>query len=293
MENDTVWLTQAQMAELFGASRTNIVEHISHIFAEGELEEAATCRNFRQVRQEGQRQVARDLPFYNLDMILSVGYRVKSKTATRFRIWATKVLREHIVKGYTVNETRLAQLKQTVQILARSAIPEIAGTANILMQFASGLDLLDQYDHQSLQKPKLGGKRSKWELTYEEARKFVDSMKFGNDSSLFGAEKDDSFKSSLGAIYQSFGGQDLYPTLQEKAANLLYFVVKNHSFTDGNKRIAAALFIYFLSKQKLLYKKDGLPVIDNSTLAAMTLMIALSRPDEKETMVKLVLNFMA
>jgi prophage maintenance system killer protein len=287
MDKETVWLTQAQMTILFERDQSVVSRHIRNAVAEQEIDPKSNMQNLHIANSD------RPTTYYDLDVIISVGYRVKSPRGVQFRRWATKVLREHIVKGYTVNETRLAQLKQTVQILSRSAIPEIAGAANILMQFASGLDLLDQYDHQSLQKPKNGRKRGKWELSYEEARKFVDSMKFGNESALFGAEKDDSFKSSLGAIYQSFGGQDLYPTAQEKAANLLYFVVKNHSFTDGNKRIAAALFVYFLGKQKLLYKKDGSPVIDNSTLAAMTLMIALSRPDEKETMVKLVMNFMA
>jgi prophage maintenance system killer protein len=195
------------------------------------------------------------------------------------------------LNGAAINQKRLEQLNKTLEIISRSAIPEISGIANVLQDFANGLDLLDRYDHQNLQKPKekSGGN---WQLTYDEAIKFVDSMKFGKESSLFGHEKDQSFKSSLGVIYQTFGGKELYESIQEKAANLLYLVVKNHSFTDGNKRIAAALFVYFLDKNNALKNQNGKLLIDNNTLAAMTLMLALSKPQEKEIMCNLVMNFL-
>jgi prophage maintenance system killer protein len=228
---------------------------------------------------------------YNLDMILSVGYRVKSDEGIRFRIWANKVLKDYLVNGAAINQKRLTQLNKTLEIISRSATPEISGIADVLHNFANGLDLLDKYDHQCLEKPKIKG-NTDWQLTYEEAIGFIQSMKFGSESSLFGHEKDESFKSSLGVIYQTFGGQELYPSVQEKAANLLYLVVKNHSFSDGNKRIAAALFVYFLEKNNILKGKNGKLLIDNNALAAMTLMFALSEPKEKEIMCNLAMNFL-
>jgi prophage maintenance system killer protein len=289
LENETLWLTQAQLVSLYQSSKANVSEHIKHIFKEGELNKSSVVRKFRITASDGK---SYKTEHYNLDMIISLGYRIKSKIATKFRIWATSVLRKHISEGYTINQPRLEQLNKAIEIISRSYIPEISGIASILQNFAKGLDLLDNYDHQEFQKPKNANK-GKWQLTYKEARKFIDSMKFGNESSLFGREKDDSFKSSLGVIYQTFSGKELYPSIQEKAANLLYLVVKNHSFTDGNKRIAAALFVYFLDKNKTLKNKNGQLLIDNNALAATTLMIALSKPQEKEIMCSLVVNFIS
>jgi len=288
LEEDSVWLSQAQIVSLYQSSKANVSEHIKHIFREGELDKDSVVRNFRTTAEDGK---SYNMSFYNLDMIISLGYRIKSKIATRFRIWATSILRKHLVDGYTINRKRLDQLNQTIEIISRSCIPEISGIANILQNYTKGLDLLDNYDHQEFSKPKSKNK-GKWQLTYKEARKFVDSMKFGKESSLFGQEKDSSFKSSLGAIYQTFDGKELYPSVLEKAANLLYLVVKNHSFTDGNKRIAAALFVYFLDKNKALKSKSGQLLIDNNALAATTLMIALSKPQEKDIMCSLVVNFL-
>ncbi|MDR1830749.1 MAG: virulence RhuM family protein [Candidatus Fibromonas sp.] len=289
LEDDSVWLSQAQIVSLYQSSKANVSEHIKHIFEEGELGKNSVVRKFRTTAKDGK---SYNTDYYNLDMIISLGYRIKSKIATRFRIWATSILRKHIIDGYTINKKRLDQLNKTIEIISRSYIPEISGIASILQNFAKSLNLLDNYDHQEFSKPKNKSK-SKWLLTYKEARKFIDSMKFGEESSLFGREKDHSFKSSLGTIYQTFDGKELYPSIQEKAANLLYLVVKNHSFTDGNKRIAAALFVYFLDKNKALKNKNGQLLIDNNALAATTLMIALSKPQEKEIMCSLVVNFIS
>lgn len=289
--DDTVWLSQQQIAKLFDSSRTNIVEHISHIYEEGELAEQSTCRKFRQVQLEGNREVSRELHYYNLDMILSVGYRVKSKAATQFRMWATDVLKQHLIAGYTQNQHRLNQVGAVVSILARSTDEMVTGIASVLDRFSNGLDLLDSYDHQTLVKPK--GEKPEWELTYSEARTFIDTMSFGETSDLFGVERDESFKGIVAGIYQSFGDVDIYPSVQEKAANLLYLIVKDHSFTDGNKRIAAALFVYFLEKNEVLRDALGHQIIDNNALAAITLMIALSAPAEKEIMCMLVMNMLS
>ena len=286
-DGDTVWLNRQQLAELFGRDVKTIGKHINNALSE-ELLGMATVAKFATVQNESGRSVARQIEHYNLDMILSVGYRVKSAEGIHFRRWATSVLKQHLMRGYTVNEKRLAQLNQALEILSRSATPEISGISSVLSAFAVGLSLLDDYDHHSLSKPQ--GTTSDWRLGYDEARTFVDSMRFGKESELFGREKDDSFKSALGAIYQTFGGRDVYPSVQEKAANLLYLTVKNHAFVDGNKRIAAALFVYFLDKNKALKDESGALRISNETLAAITLMIALSHPDEKETMCLLVMN---
>jgi prophage maintenance system killer protein len=287
--NDTIWATQAQIAELFGTKRQAITKHLKNIFECGELDENSVCSILELTATDGKKY---NTKIYNLDAILSVGYRVNSKNATAFRRWANKVLKDYLLKGVAVNDKRLEQLNKTLEILSRSDIPEISGIANILQDFSNGLDLLDKYDHQNLQKPKIKNSGN-WQLTYEEARNFVDNMKFGKESSLFGHEKDQSFKSSLGAIYQTFDGHELYPSVQEKAANLLYLVVKNHSFSDGNKRIAAALFVYFLDKNNALKDKSGKSLIENNALAAMTLMLALSKPEEKEIMCNLVMNFLS
>jgi len=284
--NETVWATHKQIADIFGIERSGITKHINKIISSGEIDKKSNVQFLHIPNSD------RPVAFYSLDIILSVGYRVNSRKAIEFRKWANSVLKEYLLKGVTINQSRLYQLNKTIEIISRSCIPEISGIASILQDYTKGLDLLDSYDHQEFSKPKSKNK-GKWRLTYKEARKFIDSMKFGKESSLFGREKDDSFKSSLGTIYQTFDGKELYASIQEKAANLLYLVVKNHSFTDGNKRIAAALFVYFLDKNKALKNKNEQLLIDNNTLAATTLMIALSKPQEKEIMCSLVMNFIS
>jgi len=286
LEKDSVWLNQAQIAKLLETTKQNVSLHINNAINDGELEEKSVVKDFLTTGRDGKKY---NVKFYNLDTIISVGYRVKSIRGVQFRRWATSVLKEHLVQGYTINKKRLDQLGKAIEIISRSRVPEISGIANVLQSFTKSLDLLDNYDHQELSKPKSKTK-GKWQLTYKEARKFIDSMRFGKESPLFGLEKDNSFKSSLGAIYQTFGGKELYQSIHEKAANLLYLVVKNHSFVDGNKRIAAALFVYFLDKNNVL-RKNGRLIIDNNALAATTLMIALSKPVEKEIMCNLVINF--
>ena len=229
--------------------------------------------------------------FYNLDVIISVGYRVKSQRGVEFRRWATSVLKEYLVRGYAVNRERIRQLGQTVEVMKRVANSlDTEQVLDVVKAYSSALDLLDSYDHQTIDKPKTKGRSV--EITYEECRDFIDNMKFSADSPLFGNEKDGSFKSALGAVYQSFGGKDLYPSSQEKAANLLYLVTKNHGFSDGNKRIAAGLFLYFLKRNRLLLRKDGSKRIADHTLVALTVMIAESKPQEKELMVNLVMTFL-
>jgi prophage maintenance system killer protein len=286
-DTDTVWLNRQQLAELFGRDIKTVGKHIGNALRE-ELSGIAVVAKFATTAADGKTY---QVEHYNLDMILSIGYRVKSTEGIYFRRWATAVLKEHLIKGYTRNENRLKRIKQVVRIFSRSASPEITGLASVLQQFMSGLNLLDSYDHQTIVNPV--GTLSDWRLSYEEARIFVNSMCFGNESALFGKEKDESFKSTLGAIYQTYDGRELYPSVQEKAANLLYLTVKNHSFTDGNKRIAAALFVYFLDKNDALFIEPHRPVIDNNTLAAATLMIALSKPGEKEIMCGLVMNMLS
>ena len=287
-QNDTVWATQAQIAELFGTKRQAITKHIKNIFISGELDEYSVSSILELTAADGKSYSTK---IYNLDAILSIGYRVNSKNATVFRKWANKILKEYLLKGIVKNDRRLEQLNMTLQIIARSDIPEISGIAKLLREFSVGLELLDKYDHQNLQKPNTAN-NGIWQMSYDEAKILINNMSFGNDSTLFGLEKDQSFKSSLGAIYQTYEGEELYPSIHEKAANLLYFVVKNHSFSDGNKRIAAALFVYFLERNNALKDKNGNFLIDNNTLAAMTLMLALSKPEEKDIMCSLVMNFL-
>ena len=301
-EEDTVWLNQAQLAGLFKGSRTNIVEHIKNIYKTGELEELSTCRKFRQVRKEGKRSVERQIDHYNLDIIISVGYRINSKRGTQFRQWATQRLKEYLVKGYAINEKRLQEaenrfneLKQAIQLFDKVVqTKEISGSEaqgllKVLSDFTIALDILDQYDHQTL-KIKKSKSKEVFRISYKEAIKAVEGLKnkFGG-SALFGNEKDKSFKGSLNGIYQTFDGKDLYPSVEEKAAHLLYFVVKNHSFTDGNKRIAAFLFVWFLDRNNLLYHQ-GKKVIDDNALVALTLMIAESNPDDMNMMIKVIVN---
>ncbi len=300
MENDSVWLTQAQIAQLFGTEVPAISKHIRNIFQSGELEREATVSKMEIVRQEGERTVKRRLDMYNLDMILSVGYRVNSKNATQFRIWANKLLKEYLIKGYAVNSQakieQLEGLKQTVGLLSNVLSAkevtksEAVGVLRVIMDYTYGLDTLDRYDSQQLEVSATTTEEP-FHATYENAMEALQVLrdKFGG-SELFAHEKDESFKSTMGAIYQTFGGHDLYPSVEEKAANLLYLTAKNHSFSDGNKRIAAFLFLWFLENNRILYRSDGSRLLDNNTLVALTLMIAESRTEEKDVMTKVVVN---
>ncbi len=303
LDHDTIWLTQAQIVDLFQSSKANISEHIKNIFKSGELEQLATVRKFRTVREEGNRFINRDLEHYNLDVIISVGYRVNSIRGTQFRIWASQILKEYLTKGYSIDKKRfqeesrqLEELKQTVKLLGNVigskvlSTDEATGLLKIVTDYTYALDILDQYDHQVLEIHATTSKEL-FEITYKAAITAVKGLKekFGG-SALFGNEKDDSFQGSLAAIYQTFGGRDLYASVEEKAANLLYFVIKNHSFSDGNKRIAAFLFVWFLEKNSILYRPDGSKRIADNALVALTLMIAESKPEEKEIMIKVLVN---
>lgn len=301
LENDTVWLTQSQMAELFGVDRTSIVRHIRNIYKSEELDQNSTCAKNAQVRTEGHRSILREIPYYNLDMIISVGYRVNSKNATSFRRWATSVLKQYLIKGYVINQQikldRYNELKDVVRLMSRTVglqekvtSEEYGGLFNVISDYVYALDTLDHYDYQSLSIQKTT-KEEQFRATYENAMEAINALKekFGG-SQWFANEKDDSFKSSIGQIYQTFGGEDLYPSVEEKAAMLLYLVVKNHSFSDGNKRIAAMLFLWFLNNNHVLYAEDGHKRIADNTLVALTLMIAESRTEEKDVMVKVVVN---
>ncbi len=298
-EKDTVWLTQKLMAELFQVKPQNITMHLRNIFAEGELEKDSTCKDFLQVQKEGSRTVKRKQKFYNLDAIISVGYRIKSKIATRFRQWATKRLKDYLEKGYAINEKRLEQknqqvlhLKTGLQILSRAIKEKSDYDKNeILTVFAKGLELLDKYDHENLDK-KGATKQKTIFPNYEDYFGFIKKMYSDFESSVFAKPKDDSFKSSINQIKQTFDGKELYPTIQEKAANLLYLIVKNHSFIDGNKRIAAACFLYFLNKNKILFGEDNKTIISNDTLASLTLFIANSKSSEAEIVKQLVISIL-
>ena len=285
---DTVWLNRLQMSQLFDRDIKTIGKHIQSALRE-ELDNS-TVAKFATVQLEGSREVERQVEYYNLDMIISVGYRVKSTRGVQFRRWATNVLRQYLMQGYVCQQKRLQDLSTTIRVMKRVENKlDSAQILEVVQQYTRSLDLLDDYDHQRLKKPQ--GDTHAYVLTYEECRKLIDSMRYGDESSVFGNEKDDSFKGSLGNIYQSFAGKDVYPSTQEKAANLLYLVTKNHAFSDGNKRIAAAVFLYFLERNGLLFR-DGEKVIADHTLVAMVVMIAESKPEEKETMVKLVMNFL-
>ena len=291
VRDESVWLTRMQMADLFDVTPQNITIHLKKVYAAGELEREATSKDFLLVQTEGGRQITRSVNCYSLDAIISVGYRVNSTRATQFRIWATRILKDYIVRGYAINRERMRQLGQTVEVMKRVANSlDVEQVLDVVNAYSTALDLLDGYDHQMIEKPKARGHSVA--LTYEECRRFIDSMKFAADSPLFGNEKDGSFKSALGAVYQSFGGKDLYPSSQEKAANLLYLVTKNHGFADGNKRIAAGLFLYSLKRNKALLRKDGTKRIADHTLVALTVMIAESKPQEKELMVNIVMTFL-
>lgn len=285
-EQETVWLTRNQMAELFDRDVKTIGKHINNALKE-ELDNS-TVANFATVQMEGGREVERNIEHYNLDMIISVGYRVKSTRGVQFRKWANSILKQYIIQGYAVNANRMNQLGEVIRIMKRTENSlDAKQVLSAIEKYSLALDLLDDYDHQTMKRP--NGSKTVYILSYEECRQVIDSMKFSADSDLFGNEKDDSFKGSIGNIYQSFAGQDIYPTLEEKAANLLYFITKNHSFSDGNKRIAATMFLYFLDKNGILFA-DGNKLIDDHTLVALTIMIAESKPDEKEMMISVIMN---
>jgi len=282
MQDETVWLTANQMAQLFERDEKTLRKHINNVFSEGEVDRDS---NTQKMRVAG---VSQPVAFYNLDVIISVGYRVKSQRGVEFRRWANSVLKDYILRGYAVNDKRINQLGQIVQIMKRAENQlDAQQVLSVVESYSAALDMLDDYDHQTLAKPR--GNRATYVLTYDECRSVIDKMKFSSDGDLFGNEKDDSFKGSIGAIYQSFDGKDLYPSLEEKAANLLYFVTKNHSFSDGNKRIAATMFLYFLDKNKALFV-EGTKRIADYTLVALTIMIAESKPEEKEMMVNVIMN---
>ena len=299
MDGDTVWLSQAQMAELFQKDRTVIGRHISNIYKEHELERETTCANFAHMGKEADQTYQTTL--YNLDVVISVGYRVKSQRGTQFRIWANKVLKDYLVKGYAVNkaltEQRYSELKQLVAVLERTVKSQETLTSKdaldlieVVSNYTYALDILDRCDYQQLSIEQTTSEE-KFHATYEGAMNVIRELKakFGG-SKWFANEKDDSFKSSIGQIYQTFDGHDLYPSVEEKAAMLLYLVTKNHSFTDGNKRIAATLFLWFMAENGILYNPDGTKRIADNTLVALTLMIAESRTEEKDTMVKVLVN---
>ena len=301
LENETVWLTQAQMVELFQTTKQNVSLHVGNVFKEGELEQASTVKEYLTVQKEGGRNVSRQVKYYNLDVIISVGYRVKSKRGTAFRIWARNVLKDYLVKGYAVNQRihseQISELRQLVGMLGRTiqsqpilSSDETNALFDVVVDYTYALDTLDDYDYQRLI-VKETTPEDKFHATYDNAMEAIKALreKFGG-STLFGNEKDDSFKSSIGQIYQTFGGEELYPSVEEKAAMLLYLVTKNHSFSDGNKRIAATLFLWFLNNNGILYHPDGSKRIADNTLVALTLMIAESKTEEKDVMVKVVVN---
>ena len=298
LEGETVWLSQAQMAELFDRDRTVIGKHISNIYREKELDRDTTCAKFAHMGNETDQLY--ETTHYSLDVIISVGYRVKSHRGTQFRMWANKVLKEYLIKGYAINNNvqveQLEELKRTIAIMRNVILEksvsksEALGLLRVISDFAYGLDTLDRYDYQQLEISDTTVEEI-YRATYSSAKEALQTLKekFGA-SELFGREKDESFRSTMGAIYQTFNGKDLYPSVEEKAANLLYLTVKNHSFSDGNKRIAAFLFLWFLEKNGILYREDGSRLLDNNTLVALTLMIAQSRTEEKDVMTKVVVN---
>jgi len=297
---ETVWLTQEQMCQLFEKNKRTISEHVRNIFKEGELQESSVVRKFRTTASDGK---SYNVNYYSLDAIISVGYRVKSQRGTQFRIWANRILKEYLVTGYALNEKRLQSqiekyeaLKQSIRLIENIAdrtllsTSESEGLLKVISDFSYALDTLDRYDYGKLELGDVSARTVK-RISYEEAKGAIKKMlgRFG-DSTLFGLEKDDSFNSSLDTIYQTFNGKDLYPSIEEKAAHLLYFIVKNHSFVDGNKRIAAAIFTWFLERNGLLYRANGTKRIADNALIALTLMIAMSDPKEKDVIAKIIVN---
>ncbi len=290
MKDETVWLTQEQMAQLFAKDRTVISRHINNIFKDGELDEKSNVQKMHFANSD------KPVTLYSLDVIISVGYRVKSKNGVIFRKWANKVLKEYLLKGYAVNQKRLEYLEKTIKLIdiagridEKLSGDEAQEIIKVINNYSNALNLLDDYDHRRVNKP--SGTKDNKKITYEECIDIIKKLKFNSDSDLFALERNEGLKAIIGAIYQSFDGKDLYPTVEEKAANFLYLITKNHTFIDGNKRIAATLFIYFLEFYNILYSEKG-QVIDNNTLVAVTLLIAQSNPKEKEILIDLVMNFL-
>lgn len=299
-DEETVWLTQKQMADVFQTTPQNITLHLKKIYQEKEIEEKGTCKEYLQVQKEGKREVRRMQLFYNLDAILSVGYRVNSKRGTQFRQWATQRLKDYLVKGVAINQKRLEQLKQTIQLISEGGktealqMQEAKGLLEIISNYTQSFILLNQFDSSNLSSEKLN-ENITYEINYDEARKAVNELrkqlvKRKEAAVLFGNEKDEGFKSSLQSIVQTFGGRYLYPSIEEQAAHLLYFIIKNHSFSDGNKRIGAFLFVWFLEKNKHRFKKSGEVKINDNGLTALALLVAQSNPSDKELMIKLIIN---
>ena len=293
LKDETVWLTQKQMAELFDKDRRTITRHIQNIYKDEELDENTVCSFFEHTAEDGKKY---KVQFYNLDMIISVGYRVNSKRGILFRRWATKVLKDYMLKGYAVNQKRLDYLEKTVKLIdiANRIDERLEGSdakeiLKVIGEYSKALDLLDDYDHKTLKK--IDGKIDERRIEYNDCIEIINKLRFNEESTLFAVERDKGLESIIGNIYQSFGGQDIYKSIEEKGANFLYLIVKNHVFADGNKRIAATLFIYFLNFYGILYK-NGKQTIDNNTLTALTLLIAESNPREKEVIIDLVMNFL-
>ncbi len=293
MKDETVWLTQKQMAELFGKDRKTITRHIQNVYKDEELDENLVCSYFEHTADDGKKYQTQ---FYNLDMIISVGYRVNSKNGVLFRKWANKVLKDYLIKGYSLNFKRLEYLEKTVKLIDIAGRIEVdlknseaQDIIKVIKEYGNALDLLDDYDHKKITKPK--GTKNSNKITYEECLAIIEKLRFNNESTLFALERNEGLKSIIENIYQSFDNQELYPTIEEKAANFLYLIIKNHVFIDGNKRIAATLFIYILDYYNMLYNNNK-EVIDNNTLVAITLLIAQSNPKEKEILIDLVMNFL-
>lgn len=303
LEEETVWLTQLQLIELFKTSKQNVSLHINNVFKEGELNKSSTVKEYLTVQKEGKRKVERKIEYYNLDVIISIGYRVKSKRGTQFRIWANKVLRDYLVKGYALNEKtlktqneKIKELEKSIEVFKRVAETqklakdEFSGILNVILDYTYALDILDRYDHIKLEIGEVE-KEEEYRITYKDAVRVIKNLKkkFGG-SDLFGKEKDESFRSTVGTLYITFNKKELYPSVEEKAAMLLYFTIKNHSFIDGNKRIAASLFLMYLDLNKYLYRKNGEKRIADNALVALCLMIAASNPKEKDIIIKVIVN---
>ena len=291
MKDETVWLNQMQMAELFDKDRTVITRHINNIFKEGELDKKTNVQKLHIPNSD------KPVTFYNLDVIISVGYRVKSKNGVAFRKWANKILKDYLIKGYAINEKRLKALEKTIELIDianrlddRLEDKDAKGVLKVITSYTKALDLLDDYDHKTLKVK--GTNKSLKKIDYEECMNVINTLKFNESSDIFALERDNGFKTIIDTIYQTFDGEELYKTTEEKAANFLYLTVKNHAFIDGNKRIAATMFIYFLNYYNMLYKDNNL-VIDNNTLTALTLLIAESNPKEKDLITALIMNFLA
>ncbi|MGS0973717.1 MAG: RhuM family protein [Candidatus Izemoplasmataceae bacterium] len=289
---ETVWLSQSQMAELFDVDRSRITRHINKVYKDGELEKNSTCAENAHMGTLGVQQYKVNL--YNLDMIISVGYRVNSKRGIQFRRWANEVLKDYMLKGIAIDEMKMNNYKKIVKLIPQIELAtegmDSSDVLGVINRYAKSLQILDDYDYKRLIKP--SGNSNAYKLNYKETKQVINNLEFNSKSKLFGKEKDQSFKSSISTIYQTFQGKDLYPTIEEKGANLLYLIVKNHSFVDGNKRIAASIFLYFLHKNNQLII-DNKEIISNSTLAAITVMIALSKPEDKDDMVNLVMTFIS